>query len=74
MFRSKLSHLELCTCKDATERAASLLITISHSYGEAVMPYELMLPRFRASISESANNLIVVQVKQTEPGKTCVVQ
>jgi hypothetical protein len=31
------------------------------------MPYELILLRFRASISESAYNLIVVQVKQVEP-------
>jgi len=29
------------------------------------MPYE----KFRASISESAYHLIVVQAKQTEPGK-----
>jgi len=74
VFRSKLSHLELCTCEDAVEWAASLLSTISHSHGEAAVPDELILVRFRASISESSYNLIVVQVKQMEPGKSCVVQ
>ena len=38
------------------------------------MQYELILLKFRATISKSAYNLIVVQVKQTEPGKTCVVR
>jgi hypothetical protein len=33
------------------------------------MPYELILLRFRASISESACNLIVVQVKQLGTGR-----